>query len=193
MSWWEIIEFLLKGEREFKEYSTEEFQYKVDRLRIEVRWKNYRRFRGCLRFSDSYQGLLQLAITFNPGLDEKLFDSLRTLGETVFFVTSEMPAEDISESTDYAMQRDCPHVVELLIRGPRDVDDVVAYFNRLRDISDRAPQRLNGPLTEKEQTAMDYWVSTLANVGHTGHFFSPLTPALVVSEVGRKCGAGDYK
>lgn len=193
MGWWEVIKFLLQGEQELREHSTEEFHYKVDRLRIEVRWKNYRRFRGWLRFSDGYQGLLQLAITFNPGLDEKLFDSLRTLGETVFFVTAEMTAEDIIESTDYAMQRDCPHVVELLIRGPRDVDDVVAYFNRLRDISDRAPQRLNGPLTEKEQTAMGYWVSTLANVGHTGHFFSPLTPALVVSEVGRKCGAGDYK
>ena len=193
MGWREVIKFLWSGETMYREFSCENFSYKVDRLTVKVSWKNYRKFRGVLRRAATHQGVISVAVSFNPGLDEKLFDSLRTLGETVFFVTAEMTAEDIIESTDYAMQRDCPHAVELLIRGPRDVDDVVAYFNRLRDISDRAPQRLNGPLTEKEQTAMKYWVSTLANVGHTGHFFSPVTPALVASEVGRKCGAVDYK
>jgi len=181
MQFWEKVRYLLCGEREYRGFSGEQGKYKVDRLSMEVSWTNYRRFRGVFLPPARYQGLLRVSITFNPGLDEALFDSLRTLGETVFFVSPLSTAEEIADSlsSDHHLHRDCPHELEVLVRGPRDVDEVARYFMKLTDISRKAPHRLNGPLTVKERLAMESWLRTLMYTGHNGNFTSALMPFLM--------------
>lgn len=175
---WEAIKFLWSGETMYREFSHESFSYKVDRLTVKVSWKNYRKFRGVLRRAATRQGVISVEVSFNPGLDEALFDSMRTLGETVFFVTADTSAEDLHESLGGGVpfQRDVPHILELLVRGSRDVGALHAYFLRLMDISARTPHRLNGPITLRERNAMGYWAATLTQAGQTGNFIHRLTP-----------------